>query len=254
MRDAPAAGALAVEPKLGERIEPAGDVDRVAKRRAGFDFALADERLRVDHEPRLALGAKDVGAVQVLVDEPACRAIHGSVDVHRRIEQGSLERSAGLGVPARNVVGPAIRRVGEGRHVRRLGLALQSRDQLADHLDLVDLDVPESRSGHAALDQECMTLVVTLEQLHGALATPELECVGLVASLGVARREELQHGVACGNDERVRRLDRRLELERPLPRAVLDEPWQLVEPRSFVTPRVDEGLREPHGEQRTAPP
>ncbi len=69
MRDSPAARTLPVEADVGEDVEPARDRVGVAEERAGLELALADERLRVDDEPRLALGAQDVPAVQVLVDE-----------------------------------------------------------------------------------------------------------------------------------------------------------------------------------------
>src|ERR687898_484050 len=126
---APAAGAITIEAELGERIQPGREVERVTEGRAGLDLALADEWLRVDHEPRLALGAEDVGAMEILVDETACRAIDGSVDVHRCFEQGPLERNAGLGVPAWHGVCPAVSCVGEGWNSRGVvALDLQSWD------------------------------------------------------------------------------------------------------------------------------
>ena len=70
MRDAPAAGALAVEAEIREDVEPAGDRVGVPEQPARLELALADERLRIDDEPRLARRAEDVPAVEILVDEP----------------------------------------------------------------------------------------------------------------------------------------------------------------------------------------
>src|ERR1051325_5588538 len=76
LRDRPPAGALTVEAELGgQSVEAVQDVAlRVAELegtddRGDRELALARERLRVDHEPRLALCGQHVVAVQVLVHE-----------------------------------------------------------------------------------------------------------------------------------------------------------------------------------------
>src|SRR6187402_921864 len=73
--DAPAAGTLAVEPEVCEDVEQVRDRARVAKQAGRLQLALADEGFRVDDEPRLALGAEDVPAVEVLVHEMGRRPV-----------------------------------------------------------------------------------------------------------------------------------------------------------------------------------
>src|SRR6266508_3248653 len=74
VHDAPAAHPLAVEIELtGEQIQPAADHTRadvpaaVAEQRGDVERRLADDRLRVDRKPRLALGAEDVAPLEVLM-------------------------------------------------------------------------------------------------------------------------------------------------------------------------------------------
>src|SRR5258708_28898390 len=76
LRDRPAARALAVATELrGEAVEAVQHVAlRVPELEAADDrrdgeLALADKRLRVDGEPRLALRGEHVVAVQVLVQQ-----------------------------------------------------------------------------------------------------------------------------------------------------------------------------------------
>src|SRR3954470_21370479 len=72
----PPARALPVEAELGRQpVEPVENVrlrgtelERAHDRR-DRELALTDERLRIDHEPRLALCRKDVVAVEVLVQQ-----------------------------------------------------------------------------------------------------------------------------------------------------------------------------------------
>ena len=60
------------------------------------ELALADQRLRVDREPRLALRRQHVVAVQVLVQQHllALRARQLDQRLERRVEQPALERTA----------------------------------------------------------------------------------------------------------------------------------------------------------------
>jgi len=83
VRDAPAARTGPVESDPFKDVEPKryrpNEVDPsvqqlrggrgVPQEPAGLELALADERLRVDHEPRLARCAQDVPSVEVLVHE-----------------------------------------------------------------------------------------------------------------------------------------------------------------------------------------
>jgi hypothetical protein len=77
-----------------------------------------------------------------------------------------------------------------------------------------------------------MALVVARKKVHGSLACPELEGIGLVLAL-VMRPLDLEHGVARRNHVRDElACERLLELEIPLLRALLDEPWDALLPVS----------------------
>jgi hypothetical protein len=141
--DTPAAGALPVEAQLGEDVEPAGHGVGVAEESARLELRFADERLRVDDEPRLAFRAEDVAAVQVLVHESGRRAVDRAVGVERTIEQSALEGLSRLAVPPRQVLRPAVRLVAEERErVFVADLDLKARQQLGDHRRLIDVGVP----------------------------------------------------------------------------------------------------------------
>ena len=87
VRDSPGPSPLAVEAELREDVQPAPHRGRaavprcVAEQADRVQLALADERLRVDHEPRLARRAEDVAAVEVLVDERLGVGVGGAEDV-----------------------------------------------------------------------------------------------------------------------------------------------------------------------------
>ncbi len=72
------------------------------------------------------------------------------------------------------------------------------------------------------------------------------ERVCLVVGLDVRRRVELEHDVAGRDDERVRRVDRLLELEPPLLGALGGEMRKRVEPLGLVAPRLGERARDAH--------
>src|SRR5947209_5996973 len=78
--DPPAAHALALEAELvHEEVEAAADDIRVdvpaavAQQRGNVEGRLSDDRLRVDREPRLALRAKHVRALEILVADDEVR-------------------------------------------------------------------------------------------------------------------------------------------------------------------------------------
>ena len=247
MRDAPATRALTVEAEVGERVEPARDVVGVAEEPARLELALPDERLRVDDEPRLALGGEDVPAVEVLVDQESRAAVDRAVDVERSVEELALEQLSGRLVTTRQLVRPAIGFVGEERErVPIRDLDLETRHELADDRGLVATDMPELRSRPAALEEERAPLVVASEEPYGAVAAPGRECVRLVLGLVVRRRVELEDDVACREHERVRRVDGFFELERPLLDELGDELGERSEPRRLVAPCLEQRTRDPH--------
>lgn len=247
MRDAPAASALPVPAESGEGVEPAGHRVRVPEKSRRLELALAHERLRVDHQPLLARRSEDVPAVEVLVHEVDRRPVHRAVDVECGVEKSPFERLACADISLWNDLGPAIRRVG-GEH-EGVGLAdgkLEAREQLGDDGEVVDSGMPQLRSRNAALDEESTALAIAGVQQHRSPSAPVLEGVGLGVGFGVRRRVQLENELARRNDERVWRVDRLLELERPLLRAFGYEPGQRVEPRGLVAPGAEEGGRKGH--------
>ena len=108
--------------------------------------------------------------------------------------------------------------------MRAADLDLEARQQIRDDRRLVDSGVPEPRARHAPLHEERAPLVVAREHAHRAAAVPALERVRLGVGLEVRRRVQLQHGVARRHDERVRRVDRILELELPRLGALAHQP------------------------------
>ena len=80
----------------------------VPQRADAVDLPFADEWLRIDHEPRLALGAEDVPCVEVLVDEPARAAVDAAEHVDRGLEERALERPAAVLPPPRHLLHPAL--------------------------------------------------------------------------------------------------------------------------------------------------
>ncbi len=164
------------------------------------------------HEPRLARCAQDVPAVEVLVHEQRRGAVDRAVDVERGVEQLALERRAGGRVPARHVVGPAV---GLGREQRervspRRPATCSRGRSWAITCDLVDIG-----ASRAAVPGTQRSIGVARDaRRRGRAGAPRhrpphsVERVGLGVSLAMGRRVQLEHELACGNDERVRRVDR----------------------------------------------
>ena len=143
MSDPPTAGPFTVEAELREPIEPTRDIVCVAEKAARLELALADERLRVDDQPRLALGREDVAAVEVLVHKPTSATVDRAVDVEGDVEQPALERITCLRVAAWDGLGPAVGFVGEEREWMRVDdIQLQTGKQLSHDSDLINIRVP----------------------------------------------------------------------------------------------------------------
>src|SRR2546423_13502628 len=160
--DRPTARAFAVEPELvAQPVEPVAhlapavpELGRADDRRRR-ELAFSRERLRVDHEPGLALCCEDVFAVEVLVEQhrfPLRRrqlleAVEGGV------EQPALVPSAGQRPLALEVFGPPRRLVGERPEALWVDPETrEERDQ--DTEGLVAGTLGEVRAGLAALEQE----------------------------------------------------------------------------------------------------
>src|SRR5919108_3732831 len=99
--DAPPAHPLAVEPELvPELVESAADrrapdvPPPVAKKRRGVERRLADDRLGVDRQPGLALAAKHVASLEVLVAEDELSLSRRQLACRRlsRLDQALVER------------------------------------------------------------------------------------------------------------------------------------------------------------------
>lgn len=126
-------------------------------------------------------------------------------------------------------------------------LDLEPREELRDDDGFVDVRIAEPRPGSAALEEERPTFVVSRQETYCSGAVPPRERIGLAVGFGVGRRVQFQHRGARRHDERVRRLDRVLELQIPELDALLDERGQPVEPLSFVRPLGGEECWDAHG-------
>jgi hypothetical protein len=121
MSDAPAAESLAIEAHFVENVEPTprrcgrgiATEDGVPQEPYAVEFALAHERLRIDHQPRLTLSPEDVAAVEILVGEEGRGSVCAVEHLHGQVEQRALERPPAQFVAARNFFGPSFRLVRE---------------------------------------------------------------------------------------------------------------------------------------------
>ena len=145
----------------------------VAQQRRGVELTLAHERLRVDGEPGLALGAQDVAAVEVLVKDHCRTLVAAQIDAGRYgfVEdlafEGTAERfpvawqlecpACGSGSKRRESVAGAWRPPQNGQHRRGDACRL-----------VVVLDVPQARARLTAFDQKRTAWRVVLErdELH----------------------------------------------------------------------------------------
>ena len=206
LTDRPASRALAVEPELARQpIESLDDRPPAVTELGGAndgrngELALADERLRVDHEPRLPLRGENVVRMEVLVHEDLLTLRRGQLleDRDRRIDECLLERlpcllplDADRAHPPRSLV-----RERRERRSRRLPQSWQEIDE--------NLERPLSQvgAGPAALEEQSMALVVAGQQLHRSVALPVLERVCLMLALAM-RPLNLEDDVPGGNDVR----------------------------------------------------
>jgi hypothetical protein len=71
----------------------------VAQQRREVERPLADERLRVDRQPRLALGCEEVAAVAVLMQDDVARRAGIIEEGDRPLDEPSVARPA-VALPA----------------------------------------------------------------------------------------------------------------------------------------------------------
>ena len=117
-----------------------------------------------------------------------------------------------------------VRERGKGR----IGALPEPRQEVDEHLERL---LPQKRPRAAALDEKRVAFVVTRQQPHGAVAIPELERIRLVLALAM-RPLDLEDDVTRGNDVRHEpALEALLELEIPLPGALVDQGRQALLPR-----------------------
>src|SRR6476659_7684216 len=175
--------------------------------RRDAELALADKRLRVDRQPRLALRGEDVVAVQVLMQQHllSLRVRQLLQRLERRIQQPPLERP-GEALPGLLERIRPPRRLGRERPERRTRGLPQTRQQLHEHVQRgLPADRGERRSRNAALQQQRVLLGLGVEQPDRAVAVPELERGRFVLALTV-RVLHLQHALLSvtgrhGNDQ-----------------------------------------------------
>jgi hypothetical protein len=205
MRDTPRAEPAAVEAYPGEEIEPVANgagspvPGSVPQEPDTVQLTLADHRLGIDDEPRLALGLEDVARVQILVRKGGRAALGGLERVERQADKRTVDP---LGLTTQ-LLRPARREVVEREEGMRLGrLAPETRQELGQDGKLVRRCVPQLRAGPAALDEQGTTFVVPGRQPNGAVAVPELQRIGLVLGLVMRRRVQLEDAVAGRDDQR----------------------------------------------------
>src|SRR4051812_39978125 len=135
LTDRPGTRALAVEAEL--RAEPIQAMQSVTlgmselerpNDRCDREFTFSEQRLRVDHEPRLAYGSEDVVAVEILMEEHllALRLRDRGKRVDRGVHQPALDRTARAFPLLRQVLDPPRGLVLEGMK-RLAGLDPQPR-------------------------------------------------------------------------------------------------------------------------------
>ena len=156
VRDAPAAGALAVEAEIGEGVEPAGHRRRAFRRspspRARARPPAASGRSRATaRAPRGARSRR--GGPGSRGSAPSGRPCD-----RRRARRRAARRSNGspaARVPARNISAQrSASSASEHEGMRLADGELEAREELGDDGDVVDSAVPELRSRNAALDEE----------------------------------------------------------------------------------------------------
>ncbi len=266
MDDPPAAHALAVEREVGgQAIEAAAEAPdgvwiagelgpAIAEKRGGVERTLADERLWVDREPGLALGAQDVSAVQVLVEDDRflARSRRGE-ESDRLVEQRSLERPAEARPARRKLASPASRLVLQSAE-RRPGRGRPretAEDRRGDGQCLVFVRLGERRPRLAPLEEERAPTRVVCEEANGAQALPVRERMRLVFALAM-RDVQLEHGgtaVREPNRSDVRdvcRLHGLPEAKRPRLRDLADEARERCQP--LLAARLLSELVEPSRE------
>jgi hypothetical protein len=170
VHESPAPHPLSVEPeRIREHVQAPGDdppglrlpeeprppVSQIARRVEG---RLADERLRVDREPRRPFGREDVTAVQVLVadDELGLRPPELPRETDALVDDRARDRAVPPLPAPRQLFRPALGLLREQpERVARRRRPPQRAEDRRDRLECGFLRrVPEPRPRPAALDQE----------------------------------------------------------------------------------------------------
>jgi hypothetical protein len=203
---------------------------------------IADERLRVDHQPRLALRAQHVAGMEIGGEQ---RVVRGPVE--QRIECVQARAHEARVRPLRSgrvrFLHP-MRDHGRQRPepVRSARDAPHAPEQGGDDRVLLDLrQDAQRRAGFAALQQQGVRGVVRFEEPYGWIATPEAQAVDLVCALEM-RHADLEDGdlSVCASGRRhpgaadVCALERRVEPQSPAFRQFVDDMGKVVEPRAAV--------------------
>jgi len=250
---APSGRAVAVEPEL--RRQPVQAMEHVLRRgpelgaadqRRDAELALADERLRVDHEPRLAFGPQDVPGVEVLVDEHllTLRGRERPQGLDGGIDELALERPARALPVAREVGRPLLRLVGQ-RTERRAGRDEEPRQERDRDIEgSLGTDLGERRTRLTSFEQQRASLAVVREQPDRAVPVPRAEGVGLVLALAVWELDLEDGGLSIRRPhaERERRVRVHVRLPRHEPPSLdarLDERRQAREPCAAFRRRIE---------------
>jgi hypothetical protein len=235
LTERPASRALAIQPQLGGQAIEAPDNGSLvvtelvgAHDRRHGELTLADNRLGIDDEPRLALRGQHVVRVEILVEKHLL-ALCASELFQRRdrgVDQRLLERPSGSLPVGADRARPPRRLVRQEPERRPRGLPEPRHETDED----VERSLPKRDARPAALEQESVAFVVACKQADGTISLPVLERVRLLLALAM-RPLDLEDRVAGRDDLRGEAAGKRLfELEIPLLGTLIDEPREALLP------------------------
>jgi hypothetical protein len=191
--NSPGPSSLAIEAKFLEKVEPPPHRSSwgrapggVAQETNAVQLALANERLRVDQQPRFPLGAQDVPTMQVLVHEKCRVPIDTTKHIDREIDQSPLERPSTKLVQPWNILDPPLRLLRQQPERMRLGQrSRQPRKQVGHDGMLINSRIPQCCARPAAFDHERAARVVPSENANRSFPAPAVERLDLMISLDV---------------------------------------------------------------------